>query len=92
MKCLACEAGGKIHGTEAGQFGPACQKHIGLIWGLWVEVEPYLRAVDLWRLRRERAESLGQNFTEESPKGPGEKALELVIFERGLTADARELA
>lgn len=94
MKCLACGALGKMHKTQgAGEFGPACEAHTGLAWSLWFECsDKYLKAVDLWMVRREMAKTSGVEFTESPPKGPGEKELEIVIFEAGLMADAEELS
>jgi len=94
MKCLACNAPGRMHKTlGAFEFGPACTAHAGLAWGLWFETDDkYLNAVDRWLLRRERAIADGVQFTELPPKGPGEKAVEIAIFEADLTADAEELS
>lgn len=94
MKCLACNSDGQIHLTQgAGEFGPACAAHMALAWSLWFQDgDKYLRQVDLWMLRRERAKASGVEFTESPPKGPGEKELEIAIFENGLMADAEELS
>lgn len=77
----------------AGEFGPACQAHAGLAWGLWFDSgNSYLREVERWLLRRERAEASGAQFKEHAPVGPEEKKLEIVIFKAGLMADAEELS
>ncbi len=94
MKCIACNSDGKMHDTIGGkQFGPACAGHVGFVWGLWFECgDEYLKRIDRWLLRRELANTSGQGFTEAAPKGLGEKACEVAIFEAGLMADAEELS